>query len=440
MSIPSGSSLPLLVLCDSFSGEVRDPSSIIVNELSLHDLDKSRVSSFSVAFLACNQQLEQPDVFFSDEQLRKGLRWLASKSPLQPALQSMKLRELVIAQLSPSLEMLDKMSVYEVGPNHCISAFNKALDWSLGEIAIAAKANPTNWPCPEINLLEDSSEEHLVVKWYLPSVGWSLAAATTPLECALRDCQLPSFPEDISWLHRGSSNVDEIKNHIIQLQNCLLRYLTESSKMMGVPLATTEACVIPHRSTQLELCNLSYHIVPNWVMIFRRIFNWRLLSLSTGALSSAYVLESHLAEKLEDLDKLLLEDSTPLYCFNQPPPEELIEVGCCPLKSERDEPKTQTFQPETMPNFEVQEPAITSILTEDEERSSHEGKLVVADDVAQLTSKSENHNSQVFVAAGDSDKINRLLEQCNIRQNSMDKKLSIYFWRTHFIWIEQFCV
>ncbi|GLU08279.1 hypothetical protein SLE2022_252010 [Rubroshorea leprosula] len=217
MSIPSGSSLPLLVLCDSFSGEVRDPSSIIVNELSLHDLDKSRVSSFSVAFLASNQQLEQPDVFFSDEQLRKGLRWLASKSPLQPALQSMKLRELVIAQLSPSLEMLAKMSVYEVGPNHCISAFNKALDWSLGEIATAAKANPTNWPCPEINLLEDSNEEHLVVKWYLPSVGWSLAAATTPLECALRDCQLPSFPEDISWLHRGSSNVDEIKNHIIQL-------------------------------------------------------------------------------------------------------------------------------------------------------------------------------------------------------------------------------
>ncbi|GLU08277.1 hypothetical protein SLE2022_252000 [Rubroshorea leprosula] len=87
----------------------------------------------------------------------------------------------------------------------------------------------------------------------------------------------------------------------------------------------------------------------------------------------------------------------------------------------------QTFQPETMPNFEVQEPAITSILTEDEERSSHEGKLVVADDVAQLTNKSENHNSQVFVAAGDSDQINRLLERCNIIQNSMDKKLSIYF-------------
>ncbi|GLT37106.1 hypothetical protein SLA2020_114420 [Shorea laevis] len=428
ISIPSGSSLPLLILCESFSGEVSDPSSIIANELSLHDLDKSQVSSFSVVFLAGNLQLGQPDVFFSDEQLRKGLQWLASESPLQPALQSIKLRKLVMSQLSPSLEMLDKTSAHDVGPNHCIFAFNKALDWSLGEIVGAAKANPTSWPCPEINLLEDSSDEHLVVKWYLPSVGWSSAAATTPLECALRECRLPSFSDDISWLHRGSSFVQEIKNQRVQLQNCLIRYLTQSSKMMGVPLATEEACIMLQRSTRLELSNLSYHVVPNWVMIFQRIFNWRLMSLCTGALSSAYVLESHLSDKLEDLDKLCLEDSTPVHCFRQPSLDEVIEVGCSPLKSGRGEFETQAFQPEIMSNSELQNPALTSILTEDEDYPSHEGKkLVIAEDVAPLTSQVNDHNSQTFAAMGESEKINKLLEQCNIIQNSIDEKLSIFF-------------
>ncbi|GLT37111.1 hypothetical protein SLA2020_114470 [Shorea laevis] len=190
---------------------------------------------------------------------------------------------------------------------------------------------------------------------------------------------------------------------------------------MGVPLATEEACIMLQRSTHLELSNLSYHVVPNWVMIFQRIFNWRLMSLCTGALSSAHVLEGHLSDKLEDFDKLCLEDGTPLHCFRQPSLDEVIEVGCSPLKSGRGEFETQAFQPEIMSNGEVQNPALTSILTEDEDDPSHEGKkLVIAEDVAPLTSKVNNHNSQTFAAMGESEKINKLLEQCNIIQNSID--------------------
>lgn len=427
MEIPSGSCVPLLILCDCLNGEVSVSSSTVINELSLHDLDKSRVSRFSVIFLAGNQQLEQPDVFFSDEQLRKGLQWLASESPLQPALQSIKLRELVMSQLVPSLERLESINGYEVGPNHCISAFNKALDWSLGQITAAAKANPTNWPSPEINLLEDSSDEHLVVKWCLPSVGWSSAAVIWPVECVLRDCKLPDFPDDMSWLRRGSSVVEDIQNQRIELQNCLIRYLTQSSKVMRDPLATDEASVMLQRSTRLELRDLSYYLVPNWVIIFRRIFNWRLMSLSSGTFSSAYVLESHLADNLVELDKLCLEDSSPLYLLNQPSLDEAIEVSCSPLKSDQGEPDTLASQPETHSNGKVQERAIVCIPTDNVEDPSHRGKQIIAEDVPHFTGSLVKHNGQISAVSGEYEKFNKLLEDCNKIQNSIDSKLSIYF-------------
>lgn len=427
MSIPSGSCLPLLILCDSSNGEVPVSSSTVVNELSLHDLDKSRVSSFSVIFLAGNQHTEKPDVCFSDEQLRKGLQWLASESPLQPTLQNIKLRELVMSQLVPSLERLESVSGNEVGPNHCISSFNNALDWSLGVITAAAKANHSNWPCPEIELLEDSSDERLVVTWYLPSVGWSSTAVIRPLECLLRDCKLPSFPDDMSWLRRGASVVQDIQNQRIELENCLIRYLTQSSKMMRDPLATDEASVMLQRSTRLELRNLSYYIVPNWVMIFRRIFNWRLMSLSSGTFSSAYVLEIHLADNLVELDKLHLEDSSPLYLLNQPSLDEAIEVGCSPLKSTWGEPETPAPQPETQSNGKAQERAIISVSMEEVEDSSQRGKQIIAEDVPYFTSSVGNHNGQISAASGEYEKFNKLLEDCNMIQNSIDSKLSIYF-------------
>ncbi|XVF38588.1 hypothetical protein REPUB_Repub20aG0115000 [Reevesia pubescens] len=117
-SIPPGSCLPLLVLSGSYNVEGSDPSSVIVNELGLQDIDKSRVSSFLVVFLVCKQHLEHSNGFFSDELLREGLKWLANESPLQPVVSSVKTHELVMSHLSPLLEMLDKMSDYEVGPNH----------------------------------------------------------------------------------------------------------------------------------------------------------------------------------------------------------------------------------------------------------------------------------------------------------------------------------
>ncbi|KAK8684596.1 hypothetical protein V6N13_040618 [Hibiscus sabdariffa] len=214
-----------------------NPSSVIVNELGLHDIDKSRVSAFLVVFLAGKQHSEGSTGFFSDEKLREGLKWLANESPLQPVLSGVKMHEHVTSHLSPVLEELGKMSDYEVGPNHCISVFNKALDWLMGEIAAAIKANPMNWPCPETMLLKDFSNELLAVRLFLPSVQWSSTLKTASLEHTLKECQLSCFPDDISLLQSGPKMGKDIDNHRLLLENCLVEYLTQSTKMTRIQLS-----------------------------------------------------------------------------------------------------------------------------------------------------------------------------------------------------------
>ncbi|KAK9009402.1 hypothetical protein V6N11_035941 [Hibiscus sabdariffa] len=237
LSVPPDSCLPLMVLSGSYYVDGSNPSSVIVNELGLHDIDKSRVSAFLVVFLAGKQHSEGSTGFFSDEKLREGLKWLANESPLQPVLSGVKMHEHVTSHLSPVLEELGKMSDYEVGPNHCISVFNKALDWLMGEIAAAIKANPMNWPCPETMLLKDFSNELLAVRLFLPSVQWSSTLKTASLEHTLKECQLSCFPDDISLLQSGPKMGKDIDNHRLLLENCLVEYLTQSTKMTRIQLS-----------------------------------------------------------------------------------------------------------------------------------------------------------------------------------------------------------
>ncbi|GMI95866.1 yeast Sac3 homolog B [Hibiscus trionum] len=428
--IPPGSCLPLLVLSGSYIVEGSDPSSVIVNELGLHDIGKSRVSGFWVVFLDGKQHSEGSNGFFSDDKLREGLKWLANEAPLQPVLSGVKTHELVMSHLSPVLEELVKMSDYEVGPNHCISVFNEALDWSLGEIAAAIKANPMNWPCPETMLLKDCSDEFLAVKLFLPSVRWSSAAKTTPLECALKDFRLPRFPDDISLLQSGSKMGKDIDNHRLLLENCLVEYLTQSTKMMGIQLATRETSVMLQRNTQLELRNLSYYLVPNWITIFRRIFNWRLSSLSTGACSFSYVLQSHHAPPtLGDSLKFRLEVDTSPYCLSHPSLDEILEVGSSPLKSQRISFDPKPSQVETAFHTVVQVAAITSTSrksTNKDDDSPQKHGLAITDDV-RTTSKPNGSYGRTLAVGTETDRLSQLLEKCNIVQNSISEKLSIYF-------------
>ncbi|KAE8667963.1 SAC3/GANP/Nin1/mts3/eIF-3 p25 family, putative isoform 3 [Hibiscus syriacus] len=314
--VPPGSCLPLLVLSGSYNVEDSDPSSVIANELGLHNIDKSRVCGFLVVFLVGKQHSESSNGFLSDEKLREGLKWLANESPLQPVLNGVKTCDLVMSHLSPVLEELDEMGDYEVGPNHCISVFNEALDWSSQELAAAIKANPTNWPCPEIMFLKDFSNEYLAVKLFLPSVGWSSTAKIAPLECALKDCQLPRFPDDI------------------------------------------------------------------------------------------IVAKCH------------------------PSLDEILEVSCSPLKSRRISFDPEPSRVETTFHTVVQEATTTSKSQKSldkDDNSSQEHGLAIADDVACTTSKPNGSHGKTMAAIAKTDRLSELLVKCDIVQNSISEKLSIYF-------------
>ncbi|XP_065863486.1 SAC3 family protein B [Euphorbia lathyris] len=413
-SIPSGSSLPLLVLCGSYDKEASDPSSTIVGELGLNHIDKSRVSNFLVIFLLGDQAGESLEVFFSDARLREGLQWLASHSPPQPDIQFVKTRELVLTHLNPSLEMLDKLDDHEVGPNHCISVFNEALDWSLREIAAAAKSNPSRWPCPEIALLQDFSEEHKMVSWYLPRIGWSSAARIEALLSAVGDSKLPSFPDAIPWFDGGANSIVQIENRKSQLENSLIRYLTESSEIMTFHLAMKEAHVMLQRSARLELHDFSYYIIPKWTSVFRRIFNWQLTRLSNCDFSSAYVLRNHHVDpNLCALDEFGLKDYVP----SAPSLDEMI-VGCTPFLPSRGQPESKVVQslPKTVPNS-----MDTNELAGDETTEQVDMDTV---------DHAMNAGGEVMFAVRsikETDSLSKLLEQCNIVQNSIDEKLYIYF-------------
>ncbi|KAE8698216.1 hypothetical protein F3Y22_tig00110600pilonHSYRG00008 [Hibiscus syriacus] len=374
--------------------------------------------------------LESSNGFLSDEKLREGLKWLANESPLQPVLNGVKTHDLVMSHVSPVLEELDKLSDYEVGPNHCIAVFNEALDWSSQELAAAIKANPTNWPCPEIMSLKDFSDEFLAVKLFLPSVGWSLTEKTAPLECALKNCQLPRFPDDISLLQSGSKMGKDIDNHKLLLENCLAEYLTQSTKMMGVQLATEETSVMLQRNTRLELRNLSYYLVRNWITIFRRIFNWQLSSLSTGACSFSNVLQTHRVPPMSGNSiKLRLEVETSPHCLSHPSLDEILEVGFSPLKSQRIRFNPEPSRVETAFHKVVKEAATTNNSQnslDKDDNSSQEHGLAIVDDVACTTGKPNDSLGETTEAITKTDRLRRLLEKCNMVQNSISEKLSIY--------------
>ncbi|CAI0466479.1 unnamed protein product [Linum tenue] len=413
-AIHPSSSLPLVVFCGKRDRTVPDPLSAIAHELGLNSIDKSRIRSFSIVFLVG----DDANGFFSDSRVREGLRWLASESPQQPDVQSIRLPELVLARLKPSLDALEKMNDPEVGPNRCISAFNEALDWSVEEILTAARANPTGWPCPELVMLEES--EIMLIESYLPSIGWSSPSKTEPLISALLSCKLPGFADDLSWLDEGTANMgDELEKLSTEAENRLIRYLTESSGMMGFSLAAREAHVVLQRSARLEFRDCSsYHIVVNWVKAFRRVFNWQLNKLS----SEAYVLRSHIV----DLESLMLDEQGSISSpyVSQPSLDQVIHVGCFPLVLPRVQPKLVT-------SIRVSTPDVPA--TVDTTLQIRNGEQASPPIVSHGVAGDEERRAEVKTpfsskpTTKEADKLSRLLEQCNIVQNSIEEKLSIYF-------------
>ncbi|KAK8684597.1 hypothetical protein V6N13_040619 [Hibiscus sabdariffa] len=72
---------------------------------------------------------------------------------------------------------------------------------------------------------------------FLPSVQWSSALKTASLEHSLKECRLSCFPDDIFLLQSGPKMGKDIDNHRLLLENCLVEYLTQSTKTMGIQLS-----------------------------------------------------------------------------------------------------------------------------------------------------------------------------------------------------------
>ncbi|TKY72070.1 80 kDa MCM3-associated protein [Spatholobus suberectus] len=414
MSIPSGACLPLLILCGSYEERF---SSAIINELGLQNIDKLRISSFLLVFLSENQQMGG---FFSDTRLREGLQWLAGESPLQPSLGCVKVRELVHAHLNSCSGVQDIVINSNLGPNDYISLFNEALDRSMKAIIATANSNPTGWPCLEIGLLDKFCDEDRVVKMCLPTLGWSSNLKAEPIIRALQNCKLPTFPDDLSWLARGSKVRHEIEIQRMQLENCLLQYLTHTSKMMGISLATKEAHVTVQSCARLELRGSSYHVVPRWGMIFRRIFNWRLMGLSSREISMAYISESHHVALPN------VSSETWLSYYPDTSLDEMINVGFDSPLPVNDQPRPEALQ--RLPHRDSNDVFHETVNQRDAESNLPLDKSPSMDTATTYGLNNANSGASMNgKPTKEADKLSKLLEQCKLLQDGIDKKLSLYF-------------
>lgn len=420
-SLPSDSHLPLLIIVDSYEQNCNS-STVMADQLGLDTIDKSLVSDYLVIFLKKNQEFENFDGFLSDGELRRGLKWLADHSPLPPDVHCVKTLDLIEAYLSSSMSMLDEIGAYEVGPDHCISVFNEALNRTVANAINAANANCCSWPCPEIDLIVKTSDEYGMVNLQLPSTGWSSSNRICQLVSVLRGTELPVFEDDLSWLYRGSKSRKEIENQKQLLENCLINYLAQTSKLVGLSLATNEARAMLQKSAQLELHGSTYYIVPMWVQIFRRIFNWRLMSISS-ATSTVYVLEHDIFKSALGMGKLDVEDKSSPHGLIRPSLDEMID-RCTEI--EVFEPSLSMVSGDSKAvNFTDSGCATIGKLRFDEDDMLEE-----ANNVEFIDQRSNEGMGKMVVGSKpmkEAGRLNDLLEQCNILQKKIEKKLSIYF-------------
>lgn len=389
-SIPTGSNLPLLILCHH-SEEEHDDTGDIICRLGIENFNKqddTRICNISVIFLLSFTP-GKLGRFLSDDNLRGGLQWLANKSSLQPRIRLLKIRELVLNHLSQSLSSVSD-------PNICISMFNEALDQTILDIQNAAFSNPNHWPCSEINLI-DNSDIRRILFTYLPEVDWSSVDKIHTIMACLQSCKFPRFG-DTSWLNKDSFMGKLISNQKLRLEEELIRYLTETAKVIGGgDLAAKEACLMVQRCAFLQVRDTHYYrIVPVWTAIFQRMFNWYLVRLATSPeCSSAYVLED-VAVKMSPRQNQ--SQSLSAVCL-----DEMVEIGCSFLSA----PKEQ------------KSPTVVELL----------------DDSSQIEEEPEKESGKIdSLKNGDNDgsncgrdKLSLLLEKCNRLLDINQEKLSIFF-------------
>ncbi|KAG9457473.1 hypothetical protein H6P81_001981 [Aristolochia fimbriata] len=439
-SVPVNSSLPLLVLVSGIPEEMpSNLSNTAVDRLDLYSLDRSRISSFKVIFLSGDEYHQELNGFFSDGRLREGLKWLSDHAPGQPVLHEVKIRELALSCLATSMKELGCMEISKVEPRHCISAFNKALDLAGEEILTAAVKNPTGWPCSEITLLEKSTYEQVVVNSFLPSIGWSSAERIVSIIERIKSCKLPPLGNDIPGLDHGSVMGKEIQlAHIIfkklELKRFLVSYLT-GAMLMPAETAERESDVMLQNAI-LERNDMGYRIIPKWLAIFRRIFNWRLENLIGENFSSVFVLEK-LSMSVSEASEFgtwetgesleFLETAQSGNGLNHPRLDELIEASCPAIIAQ------EFFHPQLESVEQGEASEIVSPSTTIGTGDLGDSPVVKASDPAvetlgnRLSPVRNERSCRVVERENKTSMLDALLQRCTILQDSIDEKLKFYF-------------
>ncbi|KAK8946568.1 hypothetical protein KSP39_PZI007338 [Platanthera zijinensis] len=424
-SIADGANLPLLILnIDSPKGEVAELSLDIIRRLAPHDKYKRKICSSSVTFLS---RLEKFNSFFDDPQLRAGLQWLANHTPSVPSVCIVRTRELVLKYLKRFHKGL------EMTPDDCITVFNEALEKSAEEIMVTASMNPTQWPAPEIDLLDKSCKERILASMCVPSKGWSSYTRIDPIVRGINSCKLPCFP-DTSWLKHGSFVGQQIWQQKLALEKLLIAYLNESSKLLKPDLASREASIMLQKYAGLHLHGSSYCLAPKWILIFKRIFSWQLNKLVLPGISNTYILDCDYDDILDsdaaqvnhgyaskDLPSSSFLEEHPSVQFSpaEVSLDELIKISCYnpfkkrPLRTIGEVPEANVA---AVDDTIVPEAGMTSQHLEDP------GCRSFNDLVPELI----NSNGQI-IEVSKSDRLTTLLERCNKLQDMIDQKLSIYF-------------
>lgn len=431
--IPDESNLPLLILSGDTYNEGYDyASKYIMDRLGLSGLNGGKIGSSLVIFLVENYTEDHANGFFDDEKLREGLKWLISSLPRQPDVTLVKTHELLLDYLNPQLELLNTHVAPGAGPGDCISVFNNAVKQLAEEILAAARANSSQWPAPEIDLLERTSSERIYAEMFLPGIGWSSPSRIQPLLAAINSCKIPEFSYDLSWLNHGSHMGKQIQDQKKLLQECLARYLTESVRLLDETQVVTEVNIMVQKCVGLELRDSSYYLAPRWVAIFRRIYNWRLAKLSTGEFSEAYVLTQHLyqaptaagpngttqgltANNTTSNDVAILEDHIMMPAVSTGITlDEIIEISC-DLDAVDAQPVTPL--PPRLPAQVHEEPQAPTDTN---------GVANGAHGVDEMYIPRRVELGELVALERD-DKLARLLEQCTKLQDRIDETLSIYF-------------
>ncbi|ONM60171.1 Putative peptidase C48 domain family protein [Zea mays] len=440
--IPDESNLPLLIFSgDTYNEGYEYASKYIINRLGLNGLNRGKIGSSLVIFLVENYTEDHANGFFDDDKLREGLKWLVSSLPVQPDVTLVKTHELLLEYLNPQLELLNTHVAPGAGPGDCISVFNNAVNQLAEEILAAANANCSQWPAPEIDLLERTSNERIYAEMFLPSIGWSSPSRIQPLLAAINSCKIPEFSYDLSWLNHGSHMGKQIQDQKKLLEECLARYLTESARLLDESQVVTEVNVMVQNCVGLELQDSSYYLAPRWVAIFRRIYNWRLAKLSTGKLSEAYVLTQHLYQapaaagsngttqgltantaSSDAVDHIMMPAVSTGITL-----DEIIEISC--------DLNVVDAQPVTLP------PRLPVHVHEEPQALADTNGVLGVDEMyiprrvelGEVMPISDDKLSRLRVELGEAmpiktdDKLSRLLEQCTKLQDRIDETLSIYF-------------